>query len=153
MNTFSFGRPIFYINILICHNLNLIYIYVVLYKLPIFLSVYTFVSLSTWKGSLYTNVCFVVSLAGNDRGEHKNPRMTLTALTQIGEEIPQGVALRLGDGLRFRIQLLDDGTSLSSLNSKFRMLRLCVFALCKLFNIQHISFARWRYCSNLFIAH
>ncbi|KAK2166985.1 hypothetical protein NP493_1292g00026 [Ridgeia piscesae] len=52
----------------------------------------------------------VVGLAGNDRGEHKNPRMTLTALTQIGEEIPQGVALRLGDGLRFRIQLLDDGT-------------------------------------------
>ena len=51
----------------------------------------------------------VVRLAGNDRGEHKNPRIMLTALTQIGEVIPEGVALRLGDGIRFKIQLLDDG--------------------------------------------
>ncbi len=55
------------------------------------------------------NCLLVDSINRNDRGEHKAPTISMDVENLLGKKIPSGVSLRLGDKIRLRIKLENDG--------------------------------------------
>ena len=45
----------------------------------------------------------------NDRGEEKKGDIQMYVYNQLGNPIPEGVAIKLGDKVRFKLTLTNDG--------------------------------------------